>query len=308
MYKKVLEKYETMEKSSLESQSNPSTEKTYSKEEAIEMIKKSISKSLEGHVGIENEGAEEILEKGIKDAFGKGLTVLAMLHGAHYMGDSPGKPSERMKSPAYERVQSKMDSKMDSKQKGRNPSAVADVDGQVKQAYNDARAEGQAIIDKYQSGDQNIDNFLKTISMNESSGGKNTNHRQMKDGLHAGDSAVGQYGLMPNTIKEMAGRMGKDHPMSKYAKMDNNAVAQSLKSNPNDEGEVAKFMANHLNDKFKGDQNKMAYSWFQGHNLTDDHFNTSHKDYQNHDYVKKFNKHKEQFNQPAPSETTPPIK
>jgi len=299
MYKKVLEKYEKMEKSSLQSQVNPIAEKTYSREEAIEMIKKSISESTKGY-----EGTEEVLEKGIKDAFAKGLTVMAMIHGAHYMNQSPGAPSERQKSPTYQRIQEKMDSK----QTERKPSAVADVDGQVKQAYNDARAEGQAIIDKHQSGDKNIDNFLKTISMNESSGGKNTNHRQMKDGLHAGDSAVGQYGLMPNTIKEMAGRMGKDHPMSKYAKMDNNAVSQSLKTNPNDEGEIAKFMANHLNDKFKGDQNKMAYSWFQGHNLTDDHFNTSHKDYQNHDYVKKFNKHKEQFNQPAPSETAPPIK
>ena len=133
--------------------------------------------------------------------------------------------------------------------------------------------------------------------MNESSGGKNTNHKEMKAGMHAGDAAVGQYGLMPNTIKEMANRMDKNHPMKQYAKMDNDAISKSIKQNPDHENQIANFMANHLYDKFGGDENKMAYSWFQGHNLTNDHFNTSHKDYMDHNYVKKYQKHKDMLNQ-----------
>ena len=262
------------------------SEKTYSQEEVIGMIRKSIQESL---VGVENEGVEEILEKGVKDAFAKGLTVLAMIHGTHYMSQLPNKPSERTKTPTYQRIQEKMDAK------NRGPAeSISDAD-QIKQAGDDARADGQAIIDKYQDQGKNIDNFLKTISMNESSGGKNLNHQQMEGGLHAGDSAVGQYGLMPNTIKEMSKRMGSDHPLSAYSKMDNKSIAESIKKNPEHENEIGKFMANHLSDKFGGDENKMAYSWFQGHNLTDKHFETSHKDYLDHDYVKKFQKHKEQI-------------
>jgi len=129
--------------------------------------------------------------------------------------------------------------------------------------------------------------------MNESSGGINTNHKEMKHGIHSGDSALGQYGLMPNTIKEMAGRMGKDNRLSHYAKMDNNKVVESIKNNPQHEHQIASFMANHLHDKFGGDESKMSYAWNQGHNLTPEHFKTSRKDYKNHDYVQKYHKNKE---------------
>jgi hypothetical protein len=285
MYKEVKNK---MQKNEVET--------SYSEEEVLEIFKDIILKKSQDY---KDDVDIEELRKNWRKAFAKGLTVLGMLHGAHYMGRLPQPKSEREKSPIYQRAQERL--------RQRKPSSGLSDEEQIKQSREQARQEGQEIYNKYGKNSRNskINDFLKTISMNESSGGKNLNHKQMKSGMHRGDSAVGQYGLMPNTIKEMANRMGKDNPMSMYGKMDNQAISDSIKKNPEHENEIAKFMANHLHDKFGGDENKMSYSWFQGHNLTNDHFDTSHKNYMNHDYVKKYNKHKSQIDsQKTPQKNT----
>lgn len=279
MYKEIIQKIQKNEDQS-----------TYSQEQVFEIVTQMLLGKCEEYkndVGIED--LKKNWRKGIVNLVG----LLGLAHGAHFIGDMSQPKSEREKSPTYQRIQQGM-------KQNRKPAVSAGISEKVdpvKQAYEQARQEGQSIIDKHQSKNSNIDSFLNTISMNESSGGKNLNHKQIKEGLHAGDSAVGQYGLMPNTIKEMAIRMGKDNPMYQYANMKNSAVTDSMKKNPEHENEIAKFMANHLHDKFGGDENKMAYAWNMGHNLTDDHFNTSHKDYMNHDYVKKYQNHKKMLSQ-----------
>jgi hypothetical protein len=242
-------------------------ERTYSEEEVIEAIKECLLKK-----SLENPDVDiDILQKSWKKAFANGLTVLGLVHGAHYMGSPDGRPSERQKSPTYQRIHQEMQAK-----KMRNPAS-----------------EDQSFQAPEEDRETKVKNFLSTISMNESSGGKNINHKKMQSGIHAGDSAIGQYGLMPNTIKEMTGRMGQDHPLSRYSKMNSKAIAQNIKKNPKHEQEIATFMANHLFDKHGGDEGKAAYSWNQGHNLSPEHFEGQHKDYANHDYVKKYNQHKQ---------------
>ena len=54
---------------------------------------------------------------------------------------------------------------------------------------------------------QKVQRFLKTIQMIESSGGKNFNHPEIESGIHEGHRAIGNYGLMPNTVQEIATRM-----------------------------------------------------------------------------------------------------
>ena len=280
MYKEIIEKIQKNE-----------DYKNYSEEQVFEIITQMLLKKCEEHKDdVDIEDLRKSWRKGVANLVG----ILGLTHGAHFIGqpDSGSQElSERQKSPTYQRIMEQRSQKT----KTRQPSNKMSDEEQIKQAREQARTEGEAIFDKYQNYDKNIDDFLNTISINESSGGKNLNHKKMKSGMHAGDSAVGQYGLMPNTIKEMARRMGPDSPMAQYANMDNKKLAQAIKANPDHENQIAKFMANHLHDKFGGDENKMAYSWFQGHNLTNDHFNTSHKDYMNHDYVEKYNKHKSQI-------------
>ena len=134
-----------------------------------------------------------------------------------------------------------------------------------------------------------IDNFLKTTSMIESSGGKNLKHPRIKNGVHRGDRAIGQWALMPNTVKELAGRM-KDPEILLYNKMPNKHVEQKLGKNPEHQKKIVNFLANHLYDKFQGDENKMAYAWNQGHNIDEKNLKSpERKNYDQHDYVKKYN-------------------
>lgn len=91
--------------------------------------------------------------------------------------------------------------------------------------------------------------FLQLMSMLESSGGKNTNHKRIKHGIHAGDKAIGEFGLMPNTIEEFQRR-------AKLKKM----------PIPQGEQEVADMLESHLSAKTQ-DPDKKAYMWQYGHNL-----------------------------------------
>jgi hypothetical protein len=91
--------------------------------------------------------------------------------------------------------------------------------------------------------------FLNLMSMIESSGGKNLNHKPITKGIQAGTVAQGQYGLMPNTIDEMqrrAAAKGEDIPQS--------------------DEEVANAVADHIAAK-TDDPRKQAYMWQYGHNL-----------------------------------------
>jgi hypothetical protein len=251
------------------------SEKTISYEDAKEILRDFVLAKTQECDTIQE---MELLEKNLKNAFAKGLTILGMIHGVNSMNPKTPAPKPKTQQQIQQEKQ------------------------EIQNAYDQAKQEAQQIEAKYKdkSRNGNIDNFLKAIEMNESSGGKNTKHKEMKSGIHAGTSAYGNYGLMPNTIREMANRMDKDHPMKMYAGMENDQITESMKKNPDHQGKVARFLAEHLYDKFGGDENKMSYSYFNGHNLTNDHFKTSHKDYMDHPYVKKYQKHRAGFDKPQP--------
>lgn len=148
-----------------------------------------------------------------------------------------------------------------------------------------------------------IAKFLKIIAQIESSGGQNVNHETIQQGIHAGDAAVGQYGLMPNTIKEITNRMRLKDQLSpdlqQLSNMEGDQLKQHVASNPEQEQKLANFLANRVIERQGGDQEKAAYSWFQGHNLTPDRI--EEQGYKDHDYVKKFNKIRSMFDSEVPS-------
>jgi hypothetical protein len=272
MYKNFLEKMQKNE--------TPS-EKNISEKQAIQLIKEAILNKFENYSDIE----DEELKKNALKAFGTGLSILGLIHAA---GDIGGKKPIIEKPKEYRYSSEYADKTVQPKPK-KTYSENPEIQEAYDEAYKNAGKTKESIIG----------NFLNSISMNESSGGVNTKHKQMEGGIHAGDRALGSYGLMPNTIKEMAVRMGKDSPFYSYSKMDNSAISDSIKKNPEHERQIASYMANHLYDRFGGDESKMAYSWNQGHNLTNDHFEGKHKSYKDHDYVKKYHKNK-QVNQTNP--------
>jgi len=262
MYKDILEK--------IESGNFQKSEKTLSKSEATEILKNFIINRASEYPEL----TTDQLEKNLKTAFKNGMSILALVHGAHYAGNV-GNESNADSSP----------SEVVSQAKTRGPANVS------QEVAPKPEETARADVGSYR--DQKVGSFLNAISMNESSGGRNLNHRQMKGGIHDGDSAVGKYGLMPNTIKETVGRMGKENPLYRqYRNMDNSQIGESMANNPDHEKEVATHLANRLQDKFGGDESKMSYSWNQGSNIKNSAFNEKHGDYKNHDYVKKYHENR----------------
>ncbi len=137
-----------------------------------------------------------------------------------------------------------------------------------------------------------VQGFLNTIEQIESNGGKNMNHPTMENGIHAGQAAMGRFGLMPNTLQEIAVRAQRDGSLNDQMKnaaaiTDPAALKQQIEGNPEVERMFAEQLAKRLLKKFPNEQ-EAAFSWNQGHNLTPQAVEQRH--YQDSDYVKKFNK------------------
>jgi hypothetical protein len=132
--------------------------------------------------------------------------------------------------------------------------------------------------------------FLKLISLIESSGGKNVDHKQMKTGLHKGDSAMGQYGLMPNTLKEITNRRRLQHRLGPddgiMSQVDPKNWKQVIETQPLIEQNYAADLAERVIKKAGGDLEKAAYMWNQGHNL--DPSKITEEQLAGSGYVKKF--------------------
>ena len=145
----------------------------------------------------------------------------------------------------------------------------------------------------YKMADDKIKNFLKIISQIESSGGKNYNHPLIKKGPHTGHRAIGKYGLMPNTVSEIINRIrmsGASTPeLQNLSKLDPHVLKTTLETNPEIENKLAEALAQRVLEK-QQDEEKAAYSWFQGHNLSPERI--EEEPYKEHDYVKKYNMYK----------------
>lgn len=121
--------------------------------------------------------------------------------------------------------------------------------------------------------------FLKLMGMLESSGGKNTNHRVMREGMHKGQAAIGDLGLMPNTIKEVAARKVQDGSATELDQMladaEPEVVADIMSQNPDKYKEYSEQLAGKVLDKASGDPATAAAGWLYGHNKSGDEMKES---------------------------------
>lgn len=135
-----------------------------------------------------------------------------------------------------------------------------------------------------------IDSFLHKIAQIESSGGKNINHKTMQSGIQKGDAAIGRYGLMPNTIRELINRekiAGNDSPVLKYLeKMPSDQLTKFVNENADVERMLAETMAKLVLNRFDTEQ-EAAYAWNMGHNISPEKI--KERDVDSHYYVKRFN-------------------
>jgi len=132
--------------------------------------------------------------------------------------------------------------------------------------------------------------FLNRISQLESSGGQNINHPQVQQGLQAGTTAIGKYGMMPNTVKELVNRRrirGTSTPeLQDLGNMPPDQMKKYIEANPQLEEELANELANKVIVRQQGDPDRAAYSWKQGDNLKPSEI--SDDDLNNNPYVQKF--------------------
>lgn len=144
-----------------------------------------------------------------------------------------------------------------------------------------------------------VDGFLSTISKIESNGGTNFNHQPITSGPQKGQTAIGTYGLLPNTVDEVATRSG-DKSLKPLLDMSGDEKKSFLESNPQIENKVARTLASYVLNRQGGDEQKAAYSWLNGHNLTPDQI--TQRDYQSSPYVQKYQKLSGQSQNKAPKQ------
>lgn len=131
------------------------------------------------------------------------------------------------------------------------------------------------------------DQFLDKISQLESSGGVDTDHPMITQGMHTGDKAIGQYGLMPNTIQELANRrsLQGDPTLEPLKSMSDEEMRSAVQAEPELEQMLARQLARHVLNKQK-DEDKAAYSWQMGHNKSPK--DITPEDMSSSEYVTKF--------------------
>ena len=154
-----------------------------------------------------------------------------------------------------------------------------DVDEDERVGYDKTSPNGSDPVDQRTK-------FLNVIKQIESSGGKNVEHPIMNEGIHAGQQAIGNYGLMPNTIQELNNRARLNHQLTPEMQAVGRNPA-SIGAAPEIEQQYAQQLADRVLNKFH-DPAMAAYSWNQGHNLTPEQ--VQQRDYLSHPYVQKFQK------------------
>lgn len=141
---------------------------------------------------------------------------------------------------------------------------------------------------------QKIRSFLDRVSKIESSGGENYNHDLIQKGIHKGHKAAGRYGLMPNTVKETINRARMSGTLTPELdaldRLDPETMKEVLETNPELEDQVAERLADHVLQRQMDDEEKAAFTWHKGHNLTPE--KVSKMPYKESDYVKKYNMYK----------------
>lgn len=114
---------------------------------------------------------------------------------------------------------------------------------------------------------EQLKRFLKIQSMIESSGGRDLNHVPITQGIQAGTRAYGKYGLMPNTVAEMAHRYGKDNPdYSELQNLDPETISDRLEQNPDLEERAAQDLAKKVLTQQQGDEASASHAWQFGSN------------------------------------------
>ena len=162
--------------------------------------------------------------------------------------------------------------------------------GPITQPTGNPMAEFEPSRDYLPFGKHKADRFLWNIEQIESSGGKNFNHPMVENGSFRGMRAIGKWGFMPPTIKDIVkmreAQGNAPREITSLAHKSPEELRQILETRPHVELELARTMANYILKRQGGNQERSAYSWLNGQNLTPEDIPA--EKLQGHDYVQKY--------------------
>lgn len=134
------------------------------------------------------------------------------------------------------------------------------------------------------------DKLLKILSQLETSGGKNLKHKPIKKGVNVGQTAGGEYGIVPASLQDFAKQtMNRNVPVDVdvLAEMDkpHSEVTKKLNQDKEFDKKAAQMAAELMLMKSGGDEEKAAYRWNMGHNTPNSEIE---KNLDSNPYVEKF--------------------
>lgn len=120
--------------------------------------------------------------------------------------------------------------------------------------------------------DKKILEFLNKIAKMESDSGRNINHEVVSSGPQKGQHAVGSYGLLPVTIKDVIKRAQLQGNMptdwKQFDNLTDDQIRNKILERPDLENQIAQSLAGRVLTKQHNDPNRAAYAWNHGTNLS----------------------------------------
>lgn len=111
-----------------------------------------------------------------------------------------------------------------------------------------------------------IRRFQKALAMIESSNNHKALHDEQQSGIHAGDRAIGAYGLMPNTLNE---DINKNKSLAQYKSRlpatENQEIYNKLQNDPKLQDDIAEQKIANMSDDFQTPE-EVRYAWRYGPN------------------------------------------
>lgn len=112
-----------------------------------------------------------------------------------------------------------------------------------------------------------LKSFKRILSLLESSGGRDLAHKEVTEGPQAGTTAIGEYGMMPRTIQNLARNNPQKTELDKIIESANpKMVEEILASNPEKKQQYINQLLDKVIDKSDGNALDASVRWLAGQN------------------------------------------
>lgn len=142
-----------------------------------------------------------------------------------------------------------------------------------------------------------IDSLYKRFGKIESSGGTNLNHKMIRKGPNAGQTAGGETGILPNSLIDFINQsknagLAVDPEMETLSQLPHEQVTEALNTEKDLDHKAFDLAMRRMLNKTGGDEEKIALGWNTGHNPKEGFSNIPQSKLDENKYVQDFKKTK----------------